>query len=112
MPTTNTEQVTKDAIPLPYVDAGSMTTKTAVTEMSEEYPTLVVKAGVIDMLEDGRFEAHPDMKEVYRVSRTDWWCRLDIQIGNARVDSGRDSTGSTAISSQIISSRRKKASER
>jgi len=50
------------------VSPGSMTLDTIVEELSENYPKREVQITVVDMVDDGDLEGHPEFTDVYRVS--------------------------------------------
>jgi len=50
------------------VSPGSMTLDTIVEELSENYSKREVQITVVDMVDDGDLEEHPEFTDVYRVS--------------------------------------------
>lgn len=50
-----------------FVDPGSMTPETIVDELSDKYWRRDVKLEVVDMIDKGDLEEHPQFDGVYRV---------------------------------------------
>jgi|GEM_PF-5912845 len=53
-----------------FVQPGSMTTATIVDELANEYDEQDVKIAVVELLQEGSLEEHPQFDDVYRVAET------------------------------------------